>query len=241
MPLRHSFATRPIFRFAILVFVVLVHVIVLALLNRATFRVEPAHSLVITGFPVLNGEAAQSGEQKPRGDALSSTDTSALPKKHGTTRSRHEAPQTTLPAPLVPTPDSTSPVHPISTPLTSPTPGTAEGTAEGGQSKPGESSAESGTGTISPPQVNAVGANTPKPAYPSASRRLSEEGTVTLSVYIRESGHVGEIRLKQSSGHHRLDQAAMRTVRAWRYIPAKKGGLPIPRWYLQTIVFSLTH
>lgn len=50
-------------------------------------------------------------------------------------------------------------------------------------------------------------------------------------VYILPDGSVGEIRLKRSSGHPRLDDAALAAVRQWRYVPAKRGDEPIPYWY----------
>jgi protein TonB len=82
--------------------------------------------------------------------------------------------------------------------------------------------------------------NNPAPAYPAASRRLGEQGRVLLDVYIQPDGRVGEIRVKQSSGYPRLDEAALDAVRRWRYVPARRGNEPIALWYVQPISFSLT-
>lgn len=89
------------------------------------------------------------------------------------------------------------------------------------------------------PQSDAAFLNNPAPVYPAMSRRLKEQGRVLFDVYILPDGTVGEIRLRRSSGHARLDEAALRAVRRWRYIPAKRGDEPIPYWYVQPIDFVL--
>lgn len=67
-----------------------------------------------------------------------------------------------------------------------------------------------------------------QPGYPPMSRRLKEQGTVRLWVRTDASGAVLEIRLHQSSGYDRLDQAALRAVRGWTFTPvAGEAILPI--------------
>ncbi len=92
---------------------------------------------------------------------------------------------------------------------------------------------------VVPPRSDAAHLNNPAPAYPLLSRRLGEQGRVHLDVYILADGSVGEIKLKRSSGHPRLDQAALEGVRHWRYQPARRGNEAIPYWYVQPLVFSL--
>lgn len=77
------------------------------------------------------------------------------------------------------------------------------------------------------------------PAYPALSRRLRETGTVVLEVELDESGHVAAIRVDRSSGHARLDEAALVAVRRWRCQPAQRNGLPIRAIALQPIRFIL--
>ena len=79
----------------------------------------------------------------------------------------------------------------------------------------------------------------PKPGYPSASRRLGEQGTVTLRVFITVAGDAKEISLKSSSGYPRLDRAALDTVRTWKFVPAKRDDKPLDAWVLVPIKFSL--
>lgn len=92
---------------------------------------------------------------------------------------------------------------------------------------------------VTPPRSDASHLNNPPPPYPSLSRRLHEEGRVVLDVYILADGRVGETKLRRSSGHPRLDEAALDAVRRWRYVPARRGDEPIPFWYVQPVDFRL--
>jgi protein TonB len=92
---------------------------------------------------------------------------------------------------------------------------------------------------VEAPRADAAHLNNAAPPYPSLSRKLNEQGRVVLRIYILADGKVGELSIKQSSGYTRLDQAALEAVRNWRFIPAKRGGEPIPYWYTQPISFSL--
>jgi protein TonB len=80
----------------------------------------------------------------------------------------------------------------------------------------------------------------PKPPYPSASRRLSEAGTVYLRVHVSAEGHAHKVELKTSSGFPRLDQSALETVAQWRFVPAKRGNTAVTSWVVVPIVFSLS-
>ncbi len=92
---------------------------------------------------------------------------------------------------------------------------------------------------VTPPRSDAAHLNNPAPVYPPVSRRSGEQGRVLLDVYILPDGAVGEIKLKRSSGFERLDEAAIRAVRRWKYQPARRGDQPIAWWYVQPIVFFL--
>jgi protein TonB len=92
---------------------------------------------------------------------------------------------------------------------------------------------------VVPPRAEAGQLNNPAPVYPTLSRRLREEGTVTLEILIRADGSVGEIKLKTSSGFKRLDDAAMTAVKRWRYQPATQGGKAIDFWYELPLEFNL--
>ena len=61
------------------------------------------------------------------------------------------------------------------------------------------------------------------PAYPEISRRLEEQGTVELCLELLHDGTVEALRVSQSSGYPRLDQAALEAARTWRFNPRTGG------------------
>ncbi|GAB1394147.1 energy transducer TonB [Rhodocyclaceae bacterium] len=77
------------------------------------------------------------------------------------------------------------------------------------------------------------------PTYPAQSRRLGEEGTVILRVELDESGRVANARVNQSSGHARLDAAALTIVRTWRCMPTLRSNQPVRAVALQPFKFVL--
>lgn len=79
----------------------------------------------------------------------------------------------------------------------------------------------------------------PRPVYPVASRRLGEEGRVTLRVKVSRGGTPLAVEIRQSSGHSRLDEAARAAVEQWRFVPARRGDEPVESWVSVPIVFSL--
>jgi protein TonB len=95
------------------------------------------------------------------------------------------------------------------------------------------------TTPITPARFDADYLNNPPPTYPSLSRRMREQGTVILRVRVREDGLAAEVDLHHGSGHRRLDEAAMKAVRHWRFIPARRGENVIESWVLVPIEFSL--
>jgi periplasmic protein TonB len=98
---------------------------------------------------------------------------------------------------------------------------------------------ESSTAPLLPPRVEAGHLGNPKPSYPQISRRLGEQGQVLLEVLVLSDGTVGDLRVKTSSRHPRLDSAALDAVRHWRFQPARRGSTPIDYWYLLPIDFFL--
>ncbi|WP_291271735.1 energy transducer TonB [Geothrix sp.] len=94
-------------------------------------------------------------------------------------------------------------------------------------------------GGIVPPRFDAAYLQNPPPDYPSLSRRLGEEGRIILRVLISPEGLPRDIQLQASSGFPRLDQAALQTVRRWRFAPAMRGEEPLAAWVLVPIRFNL--
>ena len=81
----------------------------------------------------------------------------------------------------------------------------------------------------------------PPPIYPTIARRRAQQGTVTLHVLVGIDGIVQRAEVAESSGFDALDDAALETVRRrWRFVPARRSGLPIESWVLVPIRFALT-
>jgi protein TonB len=91
----------------------------------------------------------------------------------------------------------------------------------------------------SEPDYKADYLNNPRPPYPLVARRMGYGGKVILNVEVRADGTAGQIQLYQSSGHEILDNAALRTVKLWRFTPASHLGRPVTQWFLVPIRFSL--
>lgn len=89
------------------------------------------------------------------------------------------------------------------------------------------------------PSQNAAYLNNPTPPYPAISRRMGEQGRVVVRVLIDDNGMPQQAQLESSSGHARLDQAAVSAVLSWRFVPGRKGGKPQTMWFSVPITFDL--
>ena len=79
-----------------------------------------------------------------------------------------------------------------------------------------------------------------RPKYPRISQRRNEEGDVTLHVDVLASGKPGAVRVVESSGHKRLDEAALEAVQKATFEPARKFGQAVGSETEITITFKLT-
>jgi protein TonB len=79
----------------------------------------------------------------------------------------------------------------------------------------------------------------PAPVYPRISKRLGEQGEVILRVQVDAQGRPRQVDLHSSSGHARLDQAAMEVVQRWNFAPARRGPRAVEAWVRVPISFSL--
>jgi len=69
-----------------------------------------------------------------------------------------------------------------------------------------------------------------KPEYPSASRRMEEEGTVHLRFLVGVDGKVIQSEVEKSSGFKRLDEAARAGLSRCQFRPALVDGRPEQAW-----------
>ncbi len=89
------------------------------------------------------------------------------------------------------------------------------------------------------PRFDADYLKNPAPAYPPLSRRMGEEGKVILRVLVNIQGSADSIEVRTSSGSQRLDDAAVNTVKHWKFIPAKRGDTAVQSAVLVPIIFKL--
>ncbi len=78
------------------------------------------------------------------------------------------------------------------------------------------------------------------PRYPYLARRQGQEGRVVLRVRVSAGGDPMSVRVRQSSGYRRLDDAAVKAVGTWRFTPARRGGIPVAGSVDVPISFRLT-
>ena len=74
------------------------------------------------------------------------------------------------------------------------------------------------------------GTDCPKPEYPKASRRLLEEGVVTLRILVGTDGHVLKAEISNTSGFNRLDEAARNALSLCQFRPGIVNGQPSQSW-----------
>jgi protein TonB len=144
-----------------------------------------------------------------------------------------------IPALRVPTPEPQAPSEPapapnapvVATPPVAPAPSAAAAVADAAPAP--------APPRVELPSSDAQYLQNPKPAYPAISKRLGEQGKVVVRVLIGADGTAQKAEIRQSSGYERLDQAALNTVLAWRYVPGKRGGVPEAMWFNVPINFVL--
>lgn len=79
-----------------------------------------------------------------------------------------------------------------------------------------------------------------RPAYPYASRRRGEEGTVKLRIKVSPSGVAETVEIAESSGYRALDQAAVAAALQAIYLPAADRGQPRQDTIILPVSFRLT-
>jgi TonB family protein len=88
---------------------------------------------------------------------------------------------------------------------------------------------------IQPPKVmDAV-----PPIYPSELKKENIEGRVIVEVVISESGEVGKTAVVESP-HQKLSEAAITSLKQWRFEPALRDGQPVAKKIRIPIDFKLS-
>ncbi len=131
-------------------------------------------------------------------------------------------PPTPTPPPKTPPPKTPAPPPPAPT---STAPAITQPTAP-----PAAAPAAPPTPAIRTGAVIQAGAHCAKPDYPSASRRMEEEGTVTLKFLIGVDGKVIQADIEKTSGFNRLDEAARNALSKCQFRPGTVDGKPEQSW-----------
>jgi len=223
---------------------------------RLTLNVGLGVALAHLGLLLwLIGRMAHPDAAPPRVQWVEAVTVTDLPKPHlepkpqpAPALRRPEPAPTASPTPLAPmaVPASAPPLAPVEV---RPGPPAPPGPAEASPSRlaavaasagvPSTPSSQSQSAETTPPSHAAAYLNNPPPAYPAISKRLGEQGRVVIRVYIDERGIPSQAQFSVRSGYSRLDQAAMDAVMSWRYVPAKRGEVPLAMWFNVPITFDL--
>lgn len=223
-------------KFAIVGSVLLLHAMALwalqsGLLTRAVEVVTPVQVLAAS-VPVA---ASASPAPAPKAAV-------ELPKKMAKTSPPTVEPSRSVPPPVVSATSVNTPN--TATPLAAASEGPPSALAPVGVSVPqggaqAVSSVATTTARVELPSSDADYLHNPKPEYPRMSRQRNEQGKVVVNVFIGTDGLAQKAEIKASSGFERLDMAALATVKAWRYVPGKRGGVPEAMWFAVPINFVM--
>jgi protein TonB len=93
---------------------------------------------------------------------------------------------------------------------------------------------------ITAPTAGADYLHNPAPEYPEIAMERGWEGKVLMKVHVLPNGKPDSINVVKSSGQKVLDDAAVKTVRQWSFVPAKRGDTPIAGWVTVPINFNLS-
>ncbi len=79
----------------------------------------------------------------------------------------------------------------------------------------------------------------PPPLYPRKSRMNKEQGVALLLVDISADGKPIKLTLKKSSGFRRLDRSALKSVKDWKFKPARFAGIAVQSTVLVPVKYVL--
>ena len=116
---------------------------------------------------------------------------------------------------------------------------TSSGVETGRAAMTGSASVGASANTFVGPSASADYLNNPYPKYPKLSLRRKEVGTVWLTLTVTAEGFAKDVRVKQTSGYARLDNAALEAVKRWRFRPARRDGQAVDTEYELPIHFKL--
>jgi len=140
----------------------------------------------------------------------------------------------------MPLPPTAAP-NAIAAPNSAAVPNTSANTASAAPAPTAPAPAQAAT-RVAPPvrtTANVNMAQCDKPEYPSASRRMEEEGTVSLRFLVGIDGKIIQSEVEKSSGYKRLDEAARAGLSKCQFKPATVDGKPEQAWTTLRYVWRL--
>ena len=93
---------------------------------------------------------------------------------------------------------------------------------------------------VTAPTAGADYLNNPEPEYPDIAMDNGWEGKVLMKVHVQPDGKPDTITVTKSSGQKVLDDAAVKTVHKWSFVPAMRGDTPVAGWVTVPITFNLS-
>lgn len=82
-------------------------------------------------------------------------------------------------------------------------------------------------------------ADNPRPDYPADAQLLGHEGVVEVRCTIDAQGIVQRVELHKPTRYPSLNREALRAVRQWRFLPARRDGQPIAWEQVVCVEFRL--
>ena len=172
-------------------------------------------------MPPVSVVLLQSGVSAPAADKTSSRATNKAPSQAKSSAEPVALPTAPALAPVTASPASTAPAATPSPPSATP-----PSTSIAAQTRTGADASASSRDNA----ATLVSGSCAKPQYPAASRRLEEEGTVTLRFRVEADGQVSQSEVQNSSGFKRLDEAARDALSRCRFSPAMSQGQATASW-----------
>jgi protein TonB len=119
-----------------------------------------------------------------------------------------------------------------SEPAVAAAPAAAPGTSEGPQSGELHKGGATQAGAVSYLELRQMTGNKP-PAYPVRARLEKRQGSLELLYRVTKEGKVADVQVVKSSGSQDLDDAAVRAISNYRFVPGQEG------WARHPVVFAL--
>lgn len=92
---------------------------------------------------------------------------------------------------------------------------------------------------VTEPSGDADYLHNPAPVYPPVAQDQGWEGHVVLRVHVLASGRPDSVSVAVSSGRKMLDEAALKAVSNWSFVPARRGATATDGWVKVPIDFRL--